>query len=158
MELGIQIRWNYVFATFGFERREQLPGNITKFLYKMLSNRFYKLMEYISPLFCFFGIFKYTWDPDTRLFVRPSGALFEINKVIIRINEIGVVAWICFHIGQEIRFYKVGDYNNFIFVLICDIMLQIGTVGFFLTAVWGEDGFSLVNSLFIFLRKANGKF
>lgn len=124
---------------------------------KMLSNRFYKLMGYMGPIFCFLGIFKYTWDSKSRLFVRPTGALFQINKNNTLINQVGVVTWICFHVAQAIRFYKAGNYNDFIFVLICTIMLLIGIVTLSLSTVWGEDGFSLVNSLFIFLRNANRK-
>lgn len=120
----------------------------------MFSDRFYFTLGFIFPLFATFGICQYTWSRHDNVFVKLLDK--HNNTKVINFNLFLLLIWILFHIFQITRFYLKNDLNAVVFLVACIMVLFIGAISAFLLIISGDDFFSVVNSVMIFMERIKG--
>lgn len=119
----------------------------------MLSGRIYKVLEIVSPLFFRFGIFSLTWDTTSHQFVLKLE-----RRLVVQINFVAPLCWLCFWFAQIHHFTLLNDYNQLIFMLSCTFGYLIGIISFFIVHAQPYNVLCTLNANIIFLRRINRKF
>lgn len=118
----------------------------------MISERLYKALDLLSPIFYNLGIFNLTWNPISRQFVHPP----EV-KLICTINLYLPFIWLLFLIFQAFNFHNKRDCNTFNLLVTCINAYIIGIVSFFLVNGQPNNAFCTLNANINYLRHVNRK-
>ncbi len=118
----------------------------------MISERLYKALDILSPIFYNLGIFSLFWDPISRQFVRPPKI-----KLICIINRHLPFIWLLFLNFQAYNFHKKRDYNSFNLLVTSTNAYAIGIVSFFLANGQPNDILCILNANITYLRRVNRK-
>lgn len=120
----------------------------------MLSNRIYKFVSLSFPIFSFFGISVYTWQPTRKIFVHNfSKSYFTFPEF----NLCFLYVWCAFYVLQIARFYNQDNINYLIFSTILLGGLGVTAISFYLSIIKAQHFFLLINWALIFLRYINSK-
>lgn len=120
--------------------------------YKMLSKRFYKWLGQIMPIYCFFGVSLYPWDPINHVFLLKSSSFKQTF-----FNIIFLISWCTFYFAQIVRYYYIGNLNNVIFLCLLFTGMCITLVSFYISIFCGKDLMTLANWTIKTLQRWNGK-
>lgn len=115
----------------------------------MLSERLYSYMGWVWPWDFQLGCSFYTWDKSKRIFIKPvrTSTTVTYNNMVFGLLLLGAFAYELF---QLIRSYLAVKYADSIFVLgvIFCALLVFGVL--FLTTLWAEQWFLMLNCHFVF--------
>lgn len=121
----------------------------------MLSDRLYRFVGIIVPIYAYFGICKYTYNPKLRLFTPVEES--KRNTAFIILNTTLTFTWLVFHVFQIGRFYYEHNLNNLVFMVACIIAIFLAILCSLFTVWWAKDFYFTINSALVFLRNMNGK-
>lgn len=119
----------------------------------MISNRMYTSLKFLSPIFYNLGIFSLNWDSNTLLFILPKKL-----KPVVLVNVILYQVWLLFLISQLITFFLAKDFNNFNFDFTVFIASLLGNASLYTANLCRNECYTVLNSMFIYLRRINCKF
>lgn len=122
----------------------------------MISDRIYKLVKLVfDPFLDYFCVFQYTWNSETKLFVKR---FFESKELkLYHFSKILLAIWISFSFAQLLRFYLVGDINQFVFTLTISIALLLVAICCYLCTHLEDSYFLTINNALVLLRHLHSK-
>lgn len=121
----------------------------------MLGKRFYQLLNLTFYAITKFGAFRYTWSQSRNLFVKQVDNQSCYKKYAT--NNIIYLVWLTFCLCQAMSFYFLHQYNEVSFLLLFATLICCAIIFTAITNFHGDNWFTLVNSLLIFLRWINGR-
>lgn len=122
----------------------------------MEGNNLYKLLKLIFPKLNQFGVTRYSWDTNEKVFVVANNKL--LGNKIIAINTLFLFAWLTFYLVQIRKYIVNQQFDDSIFLIIM-LFLHLGAVVFNTMLVFQADNFfSIFNTLLRLLRWITRKF